>query len=363
MWHRAPFVAQSAIIGGRWRTGGARPTLLCFPPPLHGTAILPQTVILAADIGGTVARFGRYADGRRLATVALETGSYETPAALLRAAATALPGADAAGAIGLAVAGPVLGDSARLTNGHLEFSRGDIGRAFATGRVALVNDIVALGAAVDALPASGFSLLSGPDAVGGSRTKGIVAAGTGLGMGIVVDGRCLPSEGGHARVAPAGAFQRELLAATESQADAPPVVAWEHYLSGRGIGLLYRAVCAVWDTAPAPFAAEEITRRALAPDGDPVCHTTMETWAGLLATAAGTLAATAMTLGGVYLAGSVPLAVDQLLRTARFRQCFDAAAWAADFLAAIPLYLVVDPLAGLDGAALLAASAEEAPPL
>ena len=325
---------------------------------------MPQTVILAADIGGTVARFGRYAGGQRQVTVALETSGYATPAALLQAATTELLDAGTPEAVGLAVAGPVFGDRARLTNGKLEFRRQDIARAFGTSQVALVNDIVALGAAVEGLPAEGFKLLSGEaGAAGESATKGLVAAGTGLGMGLVVDGRCLPSEGGHARVAPASAFERELLAATERQDDAPPVVTWEHYLSGRGVELLYRAVCAVWGTAPAALAAKEITRRALAADGDPVCHTTMEAWAGLLATAAGTLAVTGMTLGGVYLGGSVSLAVSELLEAPRFRQRFEAAAWAADFLRAMPLHLVVDPLAGLDGAALLAASAEQAPPL
>lgn len=336
-----------------------------LPQPLHETATLPQMVILAADIGGTVARFGRYAGGERQATVSLDTASFETPAALFQAAAAELLADAAPSAVGLAVAGPVFEGSARLTNGQLAFHRQEIADTFATHQVALVNDIVALGAAVDGLPADGFKLLSGQPNAGanGSGTKGIVAAGTGLGMGLVVDGRCLPSEGGHARVAPASAFERELLAATESQADAPPVVTWEHYLSGRGVELLYRAVCAVWGTAPAALGAREITRRALAADGDPVCHTTMETWAGLLATAAGTLAVTGMTLGGIYLGGSVALAVAELLQAARFRQRFEGAAWAADFLAAMPLYLVVDPLAGLDGAALLASSAEEAPPL
>ena len=325
---------------------------------------MPQTVILAADIGGTVARFGRYVGAQRQATVSLETGGYDTPTALLQAATTELLGAGTPGAVGLAVAGPVFGDSARLTNGSLEFRRSEVARAFGTGQVALVNDIVALGAAVEELPADGFKLLSGEaGAAGESATKGLVAAGTGLGMGLVVDGRCLPSEGGHARVAPASAFERELLAATERQDDAPPVVTWEHYLSGRGVELLYRAVCAVWGTAPATLAAKEITRRALAADGDPVCHTTMEAWAGLLATAAGTLAVTGMTLGGVYLGGSVSLAVGELLAAPRFRQRFETAAWAADFLSTMPLFLVVDPLAGLDGAALLAASAEQTAPL
>lgn len=319
---------------------------------------MPQAVTWAADIGGTQARFGCYADGKRLAATTLETSAHASPAALLEAARAALPGMEAA-AVGVAVAGPVLGERAQLTNGRLAFHTATIARAFGTRQVALVNDIVALGAAVAGLPAARFRLLSGqPDAADAKEggTRGIVAAGTGLGMGIVAGGRCLPSEGGHARVAPTGAFERELLAATEAEARGPAVVAWEHYLSGRGIETLYRAVCRVWGTPAGALTAETITCRAQGGE-DPVCHTTMEVWCGLLATAAGTLAVTALTLGGIYLAGSIPVAVAELLAGSRFRKRFEEAAWAAEFLRPMPVYLVTDALAGLDGAALLAARA------
>lgn len=324
---------------------------------------MPQAVVWAADIGGTQARFGCYADGKRIASATLETAAHASPDSLLQAAKAALPGMRAA-AVGIAVAGPVLGERAQLTNGRLAFDAGTIARAFGTRQVALVNDIVALGAAVEGLPAAGFKLLGGqPDALAPkqqrSGTRGIVAAGTGLGMGIVASGQCLPSEGGHARVAPVGALERELLAATEAaateaEAEGPAVVAWEHYLSGRGIETLHRAVCSVWGTPAETLTAEAISRRARTGE-DPVCHTTMEAWCGLLATAAGTLAVTAMTLGGIYLAGSIPLAMADWLAGAKFRQRFEEAAWAADFLRPMPVYLVADALAGLDGAALLAA--------
>lgn len=328
---------------------------------------MPQAVVWAADIGGTQARFGCYADGKRIASATLETAAHASPDSLLQAAKAALPGMEAA-AIGIAVAGPVLGERARLTNGRLAFDAGTIAHAFGTRRVTLVNDIVALGAAVEGLPAAGFKLLGGQPGLAPeqqrSGTRGIVAAGTGLGMGIVAGGQCLPSEGGHARVAPVGALERELLAATEAaakeaaakeaEAEGPAVVAWEHYLSGRGIETLHRAVCSVWGTPAETLTAEAISRRARTGE-DPVCHTTMETWCGLLATAAGTLAVTAMTLGGVYLAGSIPLAMADWLAGAKFRQRFEEAAWAAEFLRPMPVYLVADALAGLDGAALLAA--------
>lgn len=306
-------------------------------------------MILAGDIGGTNARFGCYSGGERIGVAELDADAFEDGEALLAAAVAEL-GSDTVDACCLAVAGPVFGDEAKLTNVDLAFSRRGIETATGAASVALVNDMVALGSAVGGLPDDRFELLSGKP---GSGVKSVLAAGTGLGMVIVADGRCLPSEGGHARVSPVGAFERELVAFTESEVEGG-IVAWEHYLSGRGVGALYRAVCAVWGAKPESLTAEEITRRGL-DLADPVCHTTVETWAGLLATAAGGLAVTSLSTGGVYVGGSIPLVVVELLRGGLFRRRFEDAAWAADYLKEVRIHLITDPLAGLDGAHLIAA--------
>ena len=307
-------------------------------------------MILAGDIGGTNARFGCYADGMRIGVAELDADAFANGDELLAAALAELPG-HTIDACCLAVAGPVLGDAVRLTNVDIGFSRSGISATTGADSVALVNDMVALGSAVGGLPDDRFELLSGKPSAG---VKCVLAAGTGLGMVIVADGRCLPSEGGHARVAPVGAFERELVAFTESEVEEHGgVVAWEHYLSGRGVEALHRAVCAVWGTKPETISAHEITRRGLAME-DPVCHTTVETLAGMLATAAGGLAVTTLSMGGVYLGGSVPVVIDAMLRDGRFRRRFEDAAWAAGFLKEIPIYLIADPLIGLDGAHLIA---------
>ena len=307
-------------------------------------------MILAGDIGGTNARFGGYVDGMRIGVAELDAHTFANGDDLLAAALAELPGY-AIEAVCLAVAGPVLGDAVRLTNVDIGFSRTGISATTGAQSVVLVNDMVALGSAVGGLPNDRFELLGGTPSVG---VKCVLAAGTGLGMVVVADGKCLPSEGGHARVAPVGAFERELVAFTESETEEHGgIVAWEHYLSGRGVEALHRAVCAVWGTKPETETAREITRRGLAVE-DPVCHTTVETLAGMLATAAGALAVTTLSLGGVYLGGSVPVAIAAMLRDGRFRRRFEDAAWAAGFLREIPIHLVADPLIGLDGAHLIA---------
>lgn len=311
-------------------------------------------MILVGDIGGTNARFGCYVDGERRAVAHFSTTAFESVEDLLAAARDSFAEEDVT-ACCLAVAGPVLGDEARLTNGRLAFSRQAVAACLQVHnrhlpieleRVHLVNDLLGLGSAIAARRAAGELIGGTPN----DGTEGVVAAGTGLGMAILVDGKCLPSEGGHARVAPVGGFERELLAATEAeQQQNGSNVAWEHYLSGPGLETLYRAVCHVWGAPAEAINAQEISRRALA-GSDPPCHTTLETWAGMLATACGSLAVTALTLGGIHLAGPLPVTAAEWLRGASFRRRFSEAAWAADYLQHIPIYLITDPCTGLDGA-------------
>ena len=314
-------------------------------------------MILAGDIGGTNARFGGYANGQRFAVANLRTRDFDSVEDLLNAALEKLARDDVE-ACCLAVAGPVFGDEARLTNGRLAFSRRRVADCLQArnprspvdvGRVHVINDLVALGSAV-AAHGDAHELICGTPNDG---TKGVVAAGTGLGMALVVDGACLPSEGGHAGVVPVGGFERELLAVTEAEQGNAGIVAWEHYLSGPGFETLYRAVCGVWGAKPEAIAEQEISRRALA-ETDPLCHTTLETWLGLLATACGGFAVTTLALGGIYLAGPLPVAAAAWLRGKRFQRRFEEAAWAADYLQRIPVYLIADTYAGLDGAHLVA---------
>ena len=320
-------------------------------------------MILAGDIGATNARFGCYENGERVGLVELSTRGSASANALLADALAALPQGRMA-ACCLAVAGPVLrggGDeTVRLTNAQLAFSRRGVAAAVGVPKALLVNDMVAIGTAADQLADRRFEALGEvPPANAESvaaGAKGVLAAGTGLGMGVVVDGRCLASEGGHARIAPVGAFERALVAFTESErANEGGVVSWENYLSGAGVATLHRAVCAVWGAAKPALAAEEIVRRGLGGD-DPICETTVRAWAGMFATAAGGLAVTALTLGGVYLAGSLASALAPALREAHFRRRFREAA-GADFLADIPLFLTLDAHIGLEGAHLLACAA------
>ena len=308
---------------------------------------------LAGDVGGTHARMGLFDGPHCVQRTTLDMAKLQSGEELTAAALDALGCAEIERAC-LAVAGPVLADQARLTNHSMSFSGATLRDALSTQEVVLVNDLVAMGTAVARGLADDAVRLGGELRRAPAATRCVIAAGTGLGMGIIVGGRCVPSEGGHVRVAPAGAFERELVAYTEATlAEARGVVAWEHYLSGRGLVNLYQAVCHVWDMPSADLSPEEIAARGLDVT-DPTCHTTIETWAGMLGSAAGGLAVATMAVGGVWLAGAVPRALKPMLADRTFRRSFESAAWAADFLPTIPVQLIEDDYAGLMGAGLIA---------
>ncbi len=318
-------------------------------------------MILAGDVGGTHARFALYEGDVPVGDpVVLETSKFDTDVDVFKAALACFNSpALTTGCI--AVAGPVVAGVAMLTNVNLRFTQANFTK-YAEKGITLVNDIMAFGGGI--LSAKGQNRAIGERCFEPSQpvanatdTAALVAAGTGLGVGHLIDGRPRPSEGGHVRFTPTDAFERELVTFTEMDEAAFPKglgpVCWEHYLSGRGVKNLYRAVCHVWGVPAESFSAEDITARGVEVI-DPICHTTVETFAGMLATVCGSIAVTTFATGGVYLAGSVVRAVRPMLEDRVFQRRFEDSAWEAEFLNGIPVYVVEDDLIGLDGAAFIA---------
>lgn len=142
---------------------------------------------------------------------------------------------------------------------------GDIGGTNA--RIAAVGlGLPLLGAAALATLQEGVADEHGPMA--------LLGAGTGLGQGFVIWSggrhRVLPSEGGHADLAPAGAHGAALFEALRREFGH---VSWERILSGPGLGNVYRllAGAGVPDRQPAVEAemrsgdpAEIVTRHVAA---------------------------------------------------------------------------------------------------
>lgn len=298
---------------------------------------------LIADIGATNARFATVTAGKwRVATLA--TADYADTAALVSAACAALAMAESADCC-IAIAGPVVDGEGSITNGRLHFSTNELAAQLGC-EVLLVNDFHAQAMALPHL--TSLQQLGG--SVLDTGTRVVLGPGSGLGVGVLLslDGRwrVLPSEAGHADLAPGGMLELEVMSLLHQQSDQ---VCWETVLSGPGLINLYQAVSAIWGSKPKPLTAEQISELGREA-ADPVCHQTLEMFLGWLGSAAGNLALTFCARGGVYIAGGIVPKLGDIIADSPLRRRFDERAVLGDYVREIPVYVVTEQHPGLRGA-------------
>ena len=309
--------------------------------------------VLVGDIGGTRARFALYNQGRAQLVREFPTADFDgAGATAVVARALEVLGVRDVAAICFAVAGPVIDGRTSMTNVNLSFNELEISNELGLP-VAVINDLVALGHALNADPGRAVETVGGPNAIRSDETRAIVCAGTGLGMAILPSraiGRVVvPSEGGHARVTAVDAYERELIDAAEQELDVRGIT-WEHFLSGPGLVNLYRAVAALWGTKAELLGPNQISKRGIA-ISDPVCHRTLETFCAFLGTVCGAMALTAHAFGGIYVGGTVISALAPMLEDGRFRRRFVDIGIQAEILQSVPTVMFSDDSLGLYGAA------------
>jgi glucokinase len=323
-------------------------------------------VLLVGDIGATHARLALVSPERGLAHPVREaTLASQEYAGLLELVADFLrpTGADVERAV-LAVAGPVVGGRAELTNLGWTVDGASLRDGLGVSSVRLLNDLVAMAYAVPHLaPDALRTLQPGVPEAGG--TIGVVAPGTGLGEAFLTwDGaryRAYPTEAGHADFAPGDAVQSELLEWLRTRMRAGPVSS-EHVCSGRGLPNLYDFLKERGAAREEPWLAE---RLGAAEDRTPVIVeaaldprkpsalgvATLELFAAILAAEAGNAALRLLATGGVYLGGGMSRRSLAFLErpgvVARFRQKDRMSM----LLARIPLHVIVARKVALLGAA------------
>ncbi len=302
---------------------------------------------LIGDIGATNARFQCVEGGARSGEVWLgETSRFSSTEGLLQ---------EACGDLGahfdrtaIAVAGPQLGDgSIRVTNGKLHFTVATC-RETLQCPVTLINDFYAV--------AKGVPYFRSLEMIGGTPrfedlTKAVLGPGTGLGMATVSPvgngvWHVLAGEGGHADLSPGSHLETELWSILIHEFGH---VSWETVLSGQGIENLYRATSMMWGVQPEDKSAVSICAAGVSIE-DPVCHQSMELFAGLLGSAAGNLALTVGAKGGVYIAGGIAPRMVEFLKGAPVRRRFEEKGAMSDYVKDIPLYVVTEAQPGLEGA-------------
>jgi glucokinase len=333
-------------------------------------------MLLAGDIGGTKTLLGLFTPApERPAPV--EIGEFVTldydglepiVGEFLRAQNISPSRIDVAS---FGVAGAVTDDVARLTNVPWLLDIRAVGERTGLKRCLLLNDLEALGYAIPVLEPSELAVLQqGVTSADGSAA--VIAAGTGLGEAMLhnVDGRFVPapSEGGHADFAPHTLRELRMAEALMKIFDHVSV---EHVVSGPGLVNIYQfthdafgsgpsykpgsvvpsklcaGVGAVGDPAdlPALISRSALERRC------PSCIETLDIFVEAYGSEAGNLALRFVATGGIYVGGGIAPRILPALKSGRFLDAFLGKGMMKDLVATMPVSVILNPDAGLTGAA------------
>ena len=322
-------------------------------------------MILAGDIGGTKTQLGLFDSvPARPKSIAVRTFSTLDFPDLPSMIASFLEGDDTRRAsISTAcfgVAGPVIGESAELTNVPWKVDARQVSAKFGMTRVRLLNDLQAMAYSIPVLQAAEVHVLQEGEALRGGNIA-LIAAGTGLGEALLhnIDGRFVPSpsEGGHADFS--ARTEREIslvrhLTERYGRADV------EHVVSGRGLINIHRAThntrCAAGVDLDDPGAPAAISTAAVE-HRCPGCVETLDLFVEAYGAESGNLALRSVSTGGLFIGGGIAPKILPALSTGLFMRAFLAKPPLEEMVRRMPVKVILNPEAGLLGAAVFAAGA------
>ena len=328
-------------------------------------------MLLAGDVGGTKTLLGLFdaasddtgARPRQVFSRSYPTSEFSSFTAILAAfardAASVGQGSLTIDAVAVGVAGPVVEGRATVTNIGWDISVAEIAAHLGTPRVRLLNDLEAMATSVEALePAELETLQEGtPDRAGNAA---VISAGTGLGSAYLhrIGGKLLPvpCEGGHADFAARTDREIDLLRMLRDTFGRASV---EHVLSGPGILNLHRLThaghaCAAVPDIGAAEAPALVTKAALA-GTCASCAEALDLFVEAYGAEAGNLAVRGVATGGIYVGGGIAPKILPALQDGRFMRAFLAKTPMDALVARIPVRVILNPDAGLLGAAVAAA--------
>lgn len=306
----------------------------------------PGRRILAGDIGGTKTLLRCVdADGQTVAERRYESGAHPAFDAII--ADFLRECGEGAESSCFAVAGPVIGRRAEVTNLGWSMDADALEQGFPLGRVSLINDFYAVALGVTTLqPSDLLSLQAGKR----DRTAPIAVLGAGTGLGeacVTWDGsrwHVIPGEGGHADFAPQDEEQTRLFLELHRQLGH---VSWERLLSGMGLLNIHNFLTGNQREYDERLPAE-IAKAA--ESGDSTALHTFEVFVDIYGAEAGNMALRVLARGGVFLAGGVAAKNTAHFTNGRFMEAFLRKGRFSDLLREVPVDLITNPHVGLLGA-------------
>jgi glucokinase len=313
-------------------------------------------MILAGDLGGTKSNLGTFEprNGKLIPVFEdhLDSQKYSSVEDLVQDFVRQFKSNYSAACFG--VAGPVVDNTVRASNLPWMIQGESLARLLKIPRVRLLNDLEATCYGLSVLEPNELACIhkgvEDPHA-----TKVLIAAGTGLGEGVIFwDGqRHIPSatEGGHADWAPHTEQQADLWRYLKARNE---IVSCEIILSGRGFKSLHQFLAPNDDhpefndphVDPAPIITQGALEKTCA-----TCVATLDLWVDIYGSEAGNLAVRNVARGGIYIAGGIAIKILPKLKDGRFATAVAHKEKLGYLLSQIPIYVVMNEKAPLLGAA------------
>jgi glucokinase len=320
-------------------------------------------MLLAGDLGGTKTLLGLF---RQTGTARPDVVvTHEFPTLEFAAAADILNAffekagvaADAIDAACFGVPGPVINQRVQLTNVDWGVDARELQTALQLKRVHLLNDLEAMAHVVPVLRDDELLVLQ----KGKRNPQGngaLLAAGTGLGQALLVnvDGawRPSPSEGGHVDFAARTPREIELVqelirlygrAQIEHVVCGPGLVNVARFTS-QGRSFVFREGDAI--DLPARITDAALEQRCQH------CVEALELWISAFGAAAGNFAMAGLATGGVFIGGGIPPKILPAFETPTFLTAFNAKEPLDGLMRDMPVSIILNRHAGLDGTAVFA---------
>jgi glucokinase len=321
-------------------------------------------MIVAGDIGGTKTVVALYeiagTDLRLVRERTFPSREHKSLEEILAEFLKPDPGLKLQGGC-FGVAGAVIDGKSQTTNLPWLLDEQVLAQAIGAPRAKLLNDLEAAAYGMLFLAPEDFVLLNPGRSPRRQGNAAVIAAGTGLGEGMLYwDGERhhpLASEGGHVDFAPRNDQEIELLRYLRGTFQSH--ISYERVLSGPG---LYNIYCFLRDRgffAEPPWLAEKlqtgdksttITQVGLAAQ-DPLCTATLDLFATLYGAEAGNLALKCLALGGAFVGGGIAPKILPVLRSGSFMRGFTDKGRFATLLGSLEVKVALNPQAPLIGAA------------
>ncbi len=263
----------------------------------------------------------------------------------------------------VAVAGPVNGRQASVTNLPWQIDADQLIKQFSIPVVHLCNDFEAVGYGIDTLKEDELFTLQAGYTSDSSNVRAVIGAGTGLGQAILTSTssswQVMPTEGGHVDFAPTSSRQIVLL---EHLIERFGHVSYERLLSGSGLVIIYEFLRSYLQKPEMPELREAMINgddaAAISEFAneyqDSLACEALNLFFEIYGAQVGNLALACLPYGGIYIAGGIANKNQDWFMSSPFLAAFQHKGKMESLMSRFPVHVIIHPHVGLKGARFLA---------